>query len=177
MTAADLADIDACRAALTEDGDAAADTARANANKGRSNRRRGADTERKIVTYLRTHGYPDARRYLAGDGRQPGDIDWHPCVVLEVKDVASSSWPTWCRQAAKAAGAGQIPAVVRRVRGVTDPGAWPVRFIFPHGWDGFSIVCSAGPVVDGEPWAETSLEAFVGAIARLDGHGLFVGEA
>lgn len=38
-------------------------------------RRRGADAERAVVNYLRAAGWPDTRRYLAGDGRQPGDID------------------------------------------------------------------------------------------------------
>ena len=49
---------------------------------GRANRRRGADAERQVVNYLREHGYPDARRYLAGDSRQPGDIDAIPGVSM-----------------------------------------------------------------------------------------------
>ena len=60
-----------------------------------ANRKRGARAERSVVEFLRRSGWPDARRYLAGDGRQPGDIDWHPLVCLEVKDVAGSSWPSW----------------------------------------------------------------------------------
>lgn len=60
---------------------------------GRANRRRGADAERQVVNYLREHGYPDARRYLAGDSRQPGDIDAIPGVSIEVKDRARSAWP------------------------------------------------------------------------------------
>lgn len=96
-------------------------------SQGRNARRRGADAERRIVTWLRHHGWPDARRYLAGDGRQPGDIDWHPLIVLEIKDVASSSWPTWCRQAAAAAAPGQAPCVTRRTRGQPDPALWETR--------------------------------------------------
>ena len=49
---------------------------------GRANRRRGADAERSVVEFLRRSGWPDARRYLAGDGRQPGDIDFHPLICL-----------------------------------------------------------------------------------------------
>lgn len=90
-------------------------------------RRRGNRAEVAVVNYLRGQGWPDARRYLAGDGRQPGDIDWHPLVCLEVKDVKRSSWPTWCRQAAAEARPGMVPVVVRRMRGVTDVGEWECR--------------------------------------------------
>ena len=93
-----------------------------------ANRNRGARAEVAVVNYLRAQGcWPDARRYLAGDGRQPGDIDWHPLICLEVKDVAASAWPTWCRQAAAEARPGMVPVVVRRTRGVPDVGQWPVR--------------------------------------------------
>ena len=77
-------------------------------------RDRGARAERAVVNYLRENGWPDARRYLAGDGRQPGDVDFHPLVCLEVKDRAESRWPTWCRQAASEAREGMVPVVVRR---------------------------------------------------------------
>lgn len=76
------------------------------------------------MAFLRLNGFPHARRYLAGDGRQPGDIDFHPDVCLEVKDVAQSRWPTWRAQALTEARPGQLVVVVRRVRGVTDVGRW-----------------------------------------------------
>lgn len=98
-----------------------------------ANRRRGADAERSVVAYLRKQGWPDARRYLAGDGRQPGDIDAIPGVSIEVKDVKASAWPSWCEQAVEAAG-GRIPIVVRRTRGVTDVGLWQAR-IRQGDWD------------------------------------------
>jgi hypothetical protein len=94
---------------------------------GAANRRRGADAERAIVAHLRANGWPDARRYLGGDGRQPGDIDAWPGITIEVKDRASSAWPTWCAQAVDEAGPHRIPVVVRRVRGVVDPGGWEAR--------------------------------------------------
>lgn len=94
-----------------------------------ANRRRGQRAEVAVVNWLRTHGYPDARRYLAGDGRQPGDIDAIPGVVIEVKDVAASAWPTWCGQA-KAEAGGRDWIVVRRARGVTDVGEHPAAW-----WD------------------------------------------
>jgi hypothetical protein len=99
--------------------------------RGRSNRNRGARAEVQVVNYLRANGYPDARRYLAGDGRQPGDLDFHPLLVVEVKDCAASAWPTWCRQAAAAAPPGTVPVVVRRTRGNPDVGMWECRWL-PH---------------------------------------------
>ena len=92
-----------------------------------ANRKRGQRAEVAVVNYLRAQGWPDARRYLSGDGRQPGDIDWHPLICLEVKDVAASAWPTWCRQAAAEAPAGTVPVVVRRERGRPVPGGWQCR--------------------------------------------------
>jgi hypothetical protein len=96
-----------------------------------ANRTRGHNAERAVVKYLKANGFPDActtRAKLGHDGATaPGDIDFHPLVALEVKDVASSSWPSWCRQAAAEARPGMVPVVVRRTRGVTDVGAWPVR--------------------------------------------------
>ena len=95
-----------------------------------ANRRRGADAERAVVAWLRDNGYKDARRYLAGDGRQPGDIDGVPGLCIEVKDVAASSWPTWCRQAEAEAG-GRAWVVVRRKRGTPDVAKWPCTFALP----------------------------------------------
>jgi len=96
---------------------------------GAASRRRGADAERKVVNWLRDNGYPDARRYLAGDGRQPGDIDAIPGVVIEVKDVAASAWPSWCTQAASQAGPDRLAIVVRRTRGVPNVGLWLARWL------------------------------------------------
>ena len=134
---------------------------------GAANRRRGADAERAIVRWLNTNGH-NARRYLAGDGKQPGDIDWHPLVVLEVKDVASSAWPSWCRQADKAAGPDQVPVVVRRTRGVPDPGQWECRF--PYGAVPafrLELVASHGGTVDDEVWLSAPFAVFVAALNRV----------
>jgi hypothetical protein len=105
---------------------------------GAASRRRGADAERKVVNWLRDNGYPDARRYLAGDGRQPGDIDAIPGVVIEVKDVAASAWPSWCRQAETQAGPDRLPIVVRRTRGVPDVAQWSARWLPDHVTEWFS---------------------------------------
>lgn len=94
---------------------------------GAANRRRGAVAERMVVNWLRDNGWPDARRYLSGDGRQPGDIDGIPGVVIEVKDVAKSAFPSWRLQAVEEAGPSRVPIVVRRTRGVRDVGLWPAQ--------------------------------------------------
>ena len=98
---------------------------------GASNRRRGHDAERAVVRYLKEQGFVDActtRAKLGHDGATaPGDVDFHPLICLEVKDVAASAWPTWCRQALAEAPAGTVPVVVRRERGLTDAGRWLCR--------------------------------------------------
>jgi hypothetical protein len=91
---------------------------------GRSSRDRGARAERAVVTYLRNNGWPDARRHHGADGRAPGDIMGIPGVCIEVKDRASSAWPTWRAQLLDECPAGDVPILVRRVRGVGDVGLW-----------------------------------------------------
>lgn len=97
-----------------------------------ANRRRGHNAERAVVKYLRENGWPDActtRAKLGHDGAHAaGDVDWHPLIVCEVKDVAKSAFPSWCRQAVAESGEGQVPVVLRRTRGVPDVGKWECRF-------------------------------------------------
>ena len=78
---------------------------------GASQRNKGARAERRFVTWLRQY-YPDARRYLAGDGRQPGDIDAIPTVCFDVKDRADCKPGTWMRQAEAEAGPNRLAVVV-----------------------------------------------------------------
>lgn len=144
-----------------------------NAARGRSNRRKGAEAERAVVAYLRANGFPDARRYLAGDSRQPGDIDWHPLICLETKNVKGSScWPTWCRQAVAACRPGLVPAVVRRTDTYTNVGAWECRYRV-HEWVNF---CGGGRHwfprnyldIDGWRWAQVPFEDLVAAVRQID---------
>lgn len=132
---------------------------------GAASRNRGARAERAVVNYLRTW-WPDARRVLAGDGRQDCDVTFHPRVSLEVKDVAGSSWPSWCRQAVAQSKPGTIPMVVRRARGVTDVGRWVVRL--PVGDLPVSGAYCPMPGVDGV-WVETSLAHVVHVLLVEDG--------
>lgn len=140
------------------------------AAQGRSNRRRGADAERAVVKYLKSRGWPDTRRYLAGDGNQPGDLDWHPLFTVEVKDQASSLWPTWCRQTFTEAKAGTVPVVVRRERGVPDVGAWECR-VHQITWEdtigGWMPLCAPN-WVDGEAWPGLPFGMFVAMVWELD---------
>ena len=140
-----------------------------NATKGRNARKRGARAEVQVVNWLRGVGWPDARRYLAGDGRQPGDVDWHPLVVLEVKDVAGSAWPTWCRQAVAASAPGQVPCVVRRTRGVADVAAWETRVQLAALHElGVVLVANRLELVDGGAWVVTTMAALASMVRSGD---------
>lgn len=86
-------------------------------------RTKGANAERKVVNYLRSRNYK-ARRYLAGDGKQPGDIDGIPHVCIEVKDQAIYNFPAWLRQVHEEADDNDLPIVVAKPKGVTDPADW-----------------------------------------------------
>lgn len=104
---------------------------------GSANRIRGAAAERDVCNYLRRNGWPEARRYLAGDGMQPGDIDAVMGLVIEVKDRKVPAWPLWVRQAVGEAGNNRKAVVVRRARGVRDVGEWPA--VMPYA-DWLSLV-------------------------------------
>lgn len=84
---------------------------------GAFSRNKGARAERAVAAWLRTHGWAGARRFLAGDGRQPGDIDALPGIALEVKDQATYAIPAWLRQAVDEAG-DRLPVVVAKPKGV-----------------------------------------------------------
>lgn len=86
-------------------------------------RRKGATAEQDLVRWLRGHGYPDARRYLAGDGRQPGDIDGVPGHCIEIKNQAVYDIPAWLRQVEAEAGH-NVALLVVRPRGEVDPARW-----------------------------------------------------
>ncbi|HET7386887.1 MAG TPA: hypothetical protein VFJ19_09530 [Nocardioidaceae bacterium] len=88
-------------------------------------RRRGADTQRHVAGYLRTHGWRFAEPVGAGS---PGaDITGVPGLAVEVKARRGLDLPGWLRQAARNA-AGRVPLLVVRPDGfgpatVDD---WPV---------------------------------------------------
>jgi hypothetical protein len=90
---------------------------------GATSRRKGATAEVAVVNWLRAHGWPDARRYLAGDGRQPGDVDGVPGLCLEVKNQQRHDIAGWLRQVEDEAGP-NLPVLIVKPRGETDPGRW-----------------------------------------------------
>lgn len=91
-----------------------------------ANRERGAAAERAVVAWLRANGWPDARRTLAGDGRQDTDVAGIPRTAVEVKDRAKPAVPSWQRQAVAAATPDTaLVVVVRRLRGTPDVARWP----------------------------------------------------
>ena len=86
--------------------------------RGARSRNKGARAARAVVRWLRSPGWPDARRYLAGDGRQPGDSDGGPGVAIEGKDQARYDIPAWLRQAIAEAGP-NLPVVCIHPQGVS----------------------------------------------------------
>lgn len=87
-------------------------------------RDKGARYEREAVNWLRTRHHPDARRYLAGDGRQPGDIDAIPAVTIDVKAHRVLCIPEWLRQVENEAGPNRLPLLWIHRPGLADPGDW-----------------------------------------------------
>lgn len=86
-------------------------------------RTKGAVAERAVAAWLRDNGWPDARRYLAGDGKQPGDIDAIPGVTLEVKAQRAHDIAGWLRQTETEAH-GRFPLLVVKPPRITDVGDW-----------------------------------------------------
>ena len=142
-------------------------------SQGATNRRKGHETERMVVRWLRQVGWPDActtRAKLGHDGwSAPGDVSWHPLIVLEVKNLTASAWPTWCRQAVAASAPGQVPCVVRRTRGVADVAAWETRVQLAALHElGVVLVADRLEMVDGEPWAVTDMAALAAMVRGID---------
>lgn len=126
-----------------------------------------------VVRWLRQVGWPDActtRAKLGHDGwSAPGDVSWHPLIVLEVKNLTASAWPTWCRQAVAASAPGQVPCVVRRTRGVADVAQWRVRVQLAALHElGVVLVANRLELVDGEPWAVTDMAALAAMVRGID---------
>lgn len=85
-------------------------------------RRKGADHERELVTWLRSHGWPYAERRLVGSAGP--DINGCPGIAFEAKNAKAIDLAGWCDQAETqrlAIGADYAPVVIKR-RGTTDLG-------------------------------------------------------
>ena len=96
-------------------------------------------------------------------------MSFHPLIVLEVKNLTASAWPTWCRQAVAASAPGQVPCVVRRTRGVADVAAWETRLPVGALHElGVVLVADRLEMVDGEPWAVTDMAALASMVRGID---------
>jgi hypothetical protein len=91
----------------------------------------GLRAERGMVNWLRANGYPQARRLLAGDGRQQGDIDGLGCCI-EVKAGKTLRLRPWLAQL-DAERAGLVGFLVWKPPGVANPADWWVFFTAPNG--------------------------------------------
>lgn len=108
-------------------------TAATASERGRANRRKGADAERSVAKWLRANGFPGAERAIraayVGSDRvipDPGDLTGTPGIVWQVKDCAVEHISTWLddtdRQRRQAAA--DFGLLVLRRRGVGDVGQW-----------------------------------------------------
>lgn len=127
-----------------------------------------------VVRYLRDNGWPDARTTRSGLGtdgtRTPGDVEFEPGIVLEVKSVKQSAWPSWRAQALIEAN-GRVPVVVRRHRGVPDVGQWTTEIPGPA-WVHIGGPANGGPLWNWCPrtsefWVRVTFAQFV-ALLRDD---------
>lgn len=137
---------------------------------GAASRRRGADAERAVVNYLRANGFPGARRHHGADGLAPGDIDGVPGVCIEVKDRASSAWPSWRMQLLLETD-GDISILVRRTRGVPDVGLWVAEMPFPDWlWIHYQRTAPVVPIQrckrTGRDWVRTTFGEIFDAIGE-----------
>lgn len=98
-------------------------TSKTLSQRNRSNRRKGADVERRLAIYLRGW-WPDACRAVRNTHPDPGDIDQtSPSLWWSVKDVADERINAWFEELDVKA-ADRIGLIVTRRRGYADPARW-----------------------------------------------------
>lgn len=108
-------------------------TAATASERGRANRRKGADAERSVAKWLRANGFPGAERAIraayVGSDRvipDPGDLTGTPGLVWQVKDCKReqlSSWLFETEQQRSKANATYGMLITRRP-GKADVGRW-----------------------------------------------------
>lgn len=89
-------------------------------------KRKGSSAERAVVDYLKTHGFPQARRTQAGTRHDIGDIDGVFDTAIEVKNharIALAEWLTQLEAEMTAKGVSNGVVVVKR-RGKSNPADW-----------------------------------------------------
>lgn len=133
-------------------------------------RSKGVRGEREVVEILRGCGFPNARRTLAGDGRQPGDVSGGPAGwLLEIKnhrDVASAVRIGLAQAEQARAATGQVAAAVA-IRLPNSAAAWVavMRAEYADALWPVRPVAEPGPTI-----AETLRRAYSrGRVVDLDG--------
>lgn len=104
---------------------------------GAANRRRGAQVERAVVTWLRDHGWPHAERAVrtgyttaSRTSTDPGDITGTPGIVWQVTDRGDIDQDSVLArrlaetEAQRVAAEDDLGVLVVKRRGVADPGRW-----------------------------------------------------
>lgn len=89
-------------------------------------KRKGRETESRLVEWLRVHGWPNAeRRRLAGSADR-GDISGVIGVTIEVKSGARLSVAEWMKEleVEMRNDRADVGLVVVRPKGSPDPGDW-----------------------------------------------------
>ncbi len=84
---------------------------------GARSRRKGKAAEQAVVRWLKAKGF-QARRYLAGDGYQPGDIDSNVGATIEVKNRQTYAIGEWLRQLDNEAPADKTAVLLVKPNGV-----------------------------------------------------------
>lgn len=115
-------------------------TTKTAAERGRSNRNRGADAERELVRWLRENGWPGAERAVRTGYRtsnrvsaDPGDVTGTPGLVWQVKYTTRFEWPAVFAanlaetEAQRAAAGADHGLLVQRRPRASDAGKWWVH--------------------------------------------------
>ena len=117
-------------------GPPAARPARTRSQIGKSNSAKGKADERKVVSFLRVSGFPEAKRMVRTGFRNggnfsqdEGDITGTPGVAWQVKSIAEREWwkvPRWLAdtQAQKAASGADYGILILKRKGHGHPGTW-----------------------------------------------------
>lgn len=111
--------------------------ARTRVQLGAANRRKGANTDRAVVTWLRANGWPHAERAVrtayTANGRtapDPGDITGTPGIVWQVTDRADLDQAAVLArrmsetETQRTAAGAHVGVLVQKRRGCADPAGW-----------------------------------------------------
>lgn len=120
--------------------------AQTNTQRGRANRRKGADAERSVARYLNKVGFGGAQRAVRNTHPDPLDLTGIPGTVWSIKNVAATpqvgKWLAEAETARNQQGADLAILVIRRA-GKAEPARW-------WAWISYGALTRA---VTGLPWS------------------------